>query len=245
MQWCGLVWIGWEFMKKVIWIAGSLIAFAGTVGLVACGGTSEYDLGGSVVGLNQPGLKLINVENRDIVEIPANAKSYTFPHRLRYGESYQVAVQFAALQSTTTQQLIQIVIQPDHLLCSVTNISGTAGTNVTTAVNVTCTAALRSVGGSISGLGESDATPTMTMAKTFGGISAPSSTGTITKVVDSAGVFSNFAFSFASVPDGATYSITIANPTGKTCTFDKNNATGTLDLLDLSDINVTCKVTST
>lgn len=204
-------------MKKVFWCFGSFVTVAGMAGLVACGGSSSFGLGGTVTGLNQPGLVLVNGSNT--IAIPANASSYSFPNKLSYGTSYDVIVQ--------TDPVTKLPVQPRHLMCGVINGSGTAGTNVSTAVNVMCVAATHAVQGTINGLTATDAT--LTLAVTTGGITAQGSTVALASNATT--------FSFAAVPDGSTYSVSMTTSTGNKCNVDKG--TGVMGETDVNLV-ITC-----
>lgn len=85
-------------MKKSIL---TLCALTLAAGLAACGGgTSRYTVGGTVSGLQYPGLILTNNLSDDVtvgapgVDANGNVKnvSYQFPKQLDYGDAYSVTV---------------------------------------------------------------------------------------------------------------------------------------------------------
>ena len=98
-------------------------------------GEQRYSLGGSVAGLTGSGLVLASPGEPDL-NVPAGATTFAFTGTLLSGAAYAVTV----LQ------------QPAGQTCTVTGGAGTvAGANVTS-VAISCVVALRSVGGTVSGL---------------------------------------------------------------------------------------------
>jgi uncharacterized repeat protein (TIGR03803 family) len=115
---------------------------AGTIGtanvsnvVVTCA-DQAYALGGSIAGLNGPGLVLAN--GSDTLSVPANAATFTMPTQVAYTSSYDV----------------KVLTQPAGLACAVTQGSGTMPASTVTNVMVNCTDQPFSVGGTILGLGQ-------------------------------------------------------------------------------------------
>lgn len=206
-------------MKRVLSYLCFLVALVSMIGVVACGGTSTFELGGTVTGLNQSGLVLAN--GGSTVAIGNGASSYVFPNKIDYGTSYRVSVQ----------------TQPRHLACGVANASGTAGTNLTTAVNVICSPAPRTLSGRVSGLTAPDLALSITL-KDEKGVAAGG-----TSISLAAGATS---FSFPSVPDGFTYAVSVVETTGTgvSCSVVKGGGVmGEVDVTikgDETDLVVTC-----
>lgn len=96
-------------------ITGNLAAGPGTsvdflFSRVNCtAATPSFSLGGSVVGLNQPGLVLATTANNPVLVVPQNALSFVFPNKLATGTDY----------------LIAIVAQPTGQTCVVTHADST------------------------------------------------------------------------------------------------------------------------
>jgi hypothetical protein len=131
--------------------AAAILASLG-VALGACGGgggggtatptattnstttAATYTIGGSISGLTNEGLILVNGTDTDT---PGTGdQAFTFPTALAAGTAYSVSVQ----------------LQPDALKCAVVNGTGTVGTANITNVEVNCVSPSFSLGGTISGL---------------------------------------------------------------------------------------------
>ena len=206
-------------MKKSIL---ALCALTLTAGLVACGGgTSSYTIGGTVTGLQYPGLVLTNNLTDDVTLTPRPLDStgavpnvtYQFAKQLDYGDQYSVTVK----------------TQPAHQKCEVG--SGTADTagrlSVIEAV-ISCALVNNSVGGTITGLAADG------LVLNNGSIS----TGEIVKDATTGAYPTAFVFGTA-VTYGQTYGVTVLKqPTGQTCTV-KN---GSAEMKDdpVTTIEVTC-----
>ena len=85
-------------MKKSIL---ALCALTLTAGLVACGGgTSSYTIGGTVIGLEYPGLVLSNNTTEDVTITAAGLDAagavksvkYQFAKQVDYGDPYSVTI---------------------------------------------------------------------------------------------------------------------------------------------------------
>jgi hypothetical protein len=94
----------------------------------------DFQLGGTVSGLNAPGLVLAN--GSGTVAVASGATGFTFGASLTRGMSYAVTVK----------------TQPTVQFCSVANGNGTVATANVVNVVVTCAARVFSVGGTVSGL---------------------------------------------------------------------------------------------
>jgi hypothetical protein len=95
---------------------------------------ATYTIGGSISGLTNEGLILAN--GTDTVVAATGDQAFTFPTAVAAGAAYQVTVQ----------------LQPDALVCSVVNGSGTIGTANVTDVEVNCAPSTFTLGGTITGL---------------------------------------------------------------------------------------------
>lgn len=197
--------------------AGAALALAAA--LAACGGKAQFTVQGLVQNLNNSGLVLAN--GGSTVTVPAGATSFAFAQQIDYGTDYNITVQK----------------NPDHMTCSVTNGSGSAGHTVTIQAGVTCIQNSYTLGGQFTGL-TADATGaarTVTLLNgTAGGgvtISSANATNTTTGTGD-------FAFGTA-VADGQAYGVTIVTqPTGLTCTLA--NGAGVMRDATVSNLQLTC-----
>jgi hypothetical protein len=179
-----------------------------TTALAACGSKASYDVSGTLVNLTNSGLVLAN--NGDTVSPAAGATAFTFPNEVDYGTSYDITVQ----------------TQPNHMTCTVTYGSGSAGHTVEIAATVTCVQNSYTVGGTISGM-------------TVAGLVLANGSDTLTLAADA----TTFTMSTA-VYDGATYGITVlTQPDGLTCTVA--NGTGLMAEAAVTDVTVTCVANST
>jgi hypothetical protein len=179
-----------------------------TTGLAACGSKASYDVSGTLVNLTNSGLVLAN--NGDTVSPAAGATSFTFPNEVDYGTSYDITIQ----------------TQPNHMTCTVTYGSGSAGHTVEIAATVTCVQNSYAVGGTISGL-------------SVAGLVLSNGSDTLTPAAEA----TTFTMPTA-VYDGATYGITVlTQPTGLTCTVA--NGTGLMGAAAVTNIAVTCVANTT
>jgi hypothetical protein len=105
-----------KFLKNTSVLA--LLSIVSVI-LVACGGTVEAKLGGTLSSLSGGTVVLTNTVNGDTVSVSANG-SFTFPAKLASNSAYNVIV---------TQN-------PSAQTCSVTNGSGTISQNGTDVDNV-------------------------------------------------------------------------------------------------------------
>lgn len=206
-------------MKKSIL---ALCALTLTAGLVACGGgTSSYTIGGTVIGLEFPGLILSNntTEDLTIKESGRDAAGavknvpYQFAKQVDYGDPYSVTIKK----------------QPDHQNC--VPAGGTADTagrlSVIQAV-ISCERVKNTVGGKIIGLAADG------LVLNNGSVS----TGKI--VMDATTKTYPTAFVFGElVVYGQTYGVTVLEqPAGQTCTV--KNGAGVMTDDAVTAIEVTC-----
>lgn len=207
-------------MKKSILALGALTLAAG---LVACGGgTSSYMIGGTVVGLQYPGLVLSNNLSDDLAIAPLGLETtgavknvpYQFSKRLDYGDPYSVTIK----------------TQPAHQLCQ--TASGTADTagrlSVIEAV-ISCALVANTIGGTIEGLAADGLI--LTNGSTGG-------TLTVTKDTTSGAYPTTFTFA-TPVVYGQTYGVTVlAHPANQTCTVV--NGANTMGDAAVATIQVKC-----
>ncbi len=206
-------------MKKSIL---ALCALTLTAGLVACGGgTSSYTIGGTVTGLQYPGLVLTNNATDELTVAPlgldtagaVKTVTYKFAKEVDYGDPYSVTVK----------------TQPEHQRCA--PVSGTADTagrlSVIEAV-ISCARVSNTVGGKITGLAADG------LELNNGSVS----TGKIVK--DATTLVYPTAFALPkSVTYGETYGVTIlTQPTGQTCTV--KNGAGKMEDVAIVTIEVAC-----
>lgn len=181
-------------------------------GVTACGGSdngggaTSYTVGGSVSGVKGSGLEL-SLNGGSALSVAASATSFTFPSGVASGMAYTVSV--AQQPSNPTQT------------CTVANGSGTATANVTN-VSVTCTTAMFTVGGTITGLTAAGLT-----LQDNGGDNLTVSSGAPT-------------FTFKTpLTTGAAYHVTVlTQPTGENCTVA--NGSGTVGSAKVTSVAVTC-----
>jgi hypothetical protein len=189
-------------------------ALALALALAGCGGKAMFDVAGviSTAGpLTNAGLVLAN--GNDTVAVPANATSFTFPHRVAYGDNYNVVQQ----------------TPPDHMSCQVFNGSGSAGHTSSILVTVQCTQNSYLLSGSITGL---KSTGTGLVLINGAGASA----GPVVPATDPA---ASVGFQMGNVFDGSAYGVTVlTQPVGQVCTVA--NGTGVMHDKPVSNVLVTC-----
>ena len=167
---------------------------------VVCSNVS-YSIGGTVSGLTGTGLVLQDNGGNNLA-VSASG-SLTFSTAVASGAAYSVTV----------------LTQPTGQSCTVTNGSGTASANVTN-VQVACSTAYYTVGGTVSGL-----------------------TGTGLVLQDNGGnnlaVSANGAFTFSNpIVSGATFNVTVlTQPTGQICTVTSGSNTS---ISNVSYVQVAC-----
>jgi len=169
---------------------------------VTCSNLNPYSIGGIVSGLSGTGLMLQDNGGNNL-SVSANGV-FTFSNSVYSGSSYNVTV----------------LAQPTGQLCTVTNGSGTASSNVTN-VQIACLN-LYTIGGTVSGL-----------------------TGTTLVLQDNGGnnlsVGTNGSFTFTnSVASGYTYSVTVlAQPTGQFCTVTNGSGTASANV---TNVQIACSI---
>jgi len=201
----------------------ALCALTMAAGLSACGGgKSTYTIGGTVTGLQYPGLVLQNNLANDLNVTPLGPDgngniqnvAYSFPNEVDYGEPYSVTVK----------------TNPQHQTC--VNSSGTADTaGRLSSINavIVCALVNNTIGGTISGLAADGLVLTNGSA---GG------TVTVTKDATSGAYPSTFTFPVG-VTYGQTYGVTVlSNPANQTCSV--SNGAGTMGDNKVESIAVTC-----
>lgn len=119
-------------MKSTFVRAG--IAGALALGLAACGGTEEFTINGTIIGLKNNGLVLSN--NGKTISPAANATTFSFPDTVEYGETYKVTA----------------TAQPAHQNCTVYRGEGTAGQMAALNIFVDCLQNAYTIGGTVTGL---------------------------------------------------------------------------------------------
>jgi len=203
----------------------ALCALTMAASLVACGGgTSTYTIGGTVSGLQYPGLILTNNLSDDVTLAPpgldangaVKSVKYQFGKQLDYGATYSVTVK----------------TQPLHQLCSPSGAQGTSTSDTAGRLSVinadfVCSLTSNTIGGKISGLAADDL------------ILTNGSNGTAPIVKDAAGVYPT-TFTFASmVTYGQTFGVTVLQqPKGQTCSV--KNGAGTMGDTAVTTIEVSC-----
>lgn len=191
--------------------AGGKGGTGGTGGQGGSGGTGGsgnepmYSVGGKVEGLNGKGLviKLNDGEDKDI----AKSGDFEFSTLLAEGDDYSVMVKTQPTEPTQA--------------CAVANATGKVGSADITNVAITCSDVVKSVGGSVSGLGGGQV-----VLKNNGG--------------DDLTVSADGTFSFATpLKVGASYAVTVATPpSGRSCNVAKG--TGSIGANNVTDVAVDC-----
>jgi len=204
----------------------ALCALTLTAGLVACGGsTSSYTIGGTVSGLQYPGLVLTNNLTDDVTLTPLPLDStgavrtvtYQFAKQLDYGDQYDVTIK----------------TQPAHQLCEPSSdqsshTSDTAGRLSVINAAFVCRLATHPIGGTVSGLAADGLVLN----------NGSDSTAAIVKDATTGAYPTVFLFS-APVTYGQTFGVTVLqNPTGQTCTV--RNGAGKMEDDAITTIAVTC-----
>ncbi len=107
-------------------------------GLTACGGKAEFDVAGTITGLEYDGLVLTNNKNGDTTTVTKGATSFKMPTRIEYGTEYDVAVK----------------TQPAHQTCGIPQFTAkdTAGRLATINIPVSCAVNQFAIGGKVTGL---------------------------------------------------------------------------------------------
>lgn len=114
-------------MKAYMIGAAALLAAV----LGGCGGKASFTVGGTISGLNNPGLVLQN--GNDTVTVAAGATSFRFNNGIDYGTEYNVTIK----------------TQPEHMTCSVINPIGSAGRTTVIDVGISCQQNTYRLGGSV------------------------------------------------------------------------------------------------
>lgn len=191
-------------------------AAALVLGLAGCGGEAQFDINGTVRGLNYPGLVLYT-HGQTVSPTPqfddkgvAKDVSFRFPETIPYGVVYEVSVQ----------------TNPPHQACTVANPSDTAGRTSTINIFVTCVQNSYRLTGKVTGL-PVDGTVVL----------ANGSEGTVTVKATTTVTEPQFTFF---VRDDRSYGITVLEqPAGYTCTVSQNGV-GIVDRSDIQNVQVTC-----
>ena len=164
---------------------------------------TTYTVSGGIDGLVGQGLVLTN--GASTVTPSPDDPSFTFPDPEAAGAAYNVTVQ----------------IQPTGSLCSVLNGTGVVGTGDVTDVQVTCTATLFSLGGTIRGL----TSPGLVLSNGLESVDPPAGATTFT-----------FQKKF---PTATSFDVTVATqPFGETCQV--TNGIGVILTSGVSDVDVSC-----
>jgi len=112
------------------------IAAANVANVVVTCANQSFALGGSLSGLDGPGLVLSN--GPDTLPVDSGATAFTMPTAVAYGSGYEVMVQ----------------TQPPGMSCRVNQGTGTMPASAVIGVAVTCTDQPFAIGGSVIGLGD-------------------------------------------------------------------------------------------
>lgn len=216
-------------MKKTIFTR-TAAALALAAALAACGGSSNYTVGGVVSGL-QPGTKLVlttngmevTVEGKPLVDGKIPDVPYSFPQQLEYGEVYNVLPK----QSGTNADGTPIYQMPEHQTCVASGrTNDTAGRLSEIRANYSCALVAPSIGGVVKGL--TTGSVTLINGSTGGAVTvaAPETPGDV-----------NFVFA-APVTWGQTYGVTVLSSEKVSCTV--SNGTGTMGDNNVTNIEVNC-----
>lgn len=197
---------------KATYLGTAVLAAA--MALAGCGGKTSftingafYDANGNKVPLKNPGLELANGD--EVISVAVGQTDFSFSKTVDYGDSYNVVVK----------------TQPQHMTCSPTTSSGTAGRTESINIAMSCAQNTYSVVVAVTGLtagATGDTQLQLINGSTVATVTAASPTAT-----------------FGSIPVGSSYGITIfAQPTGQTCSIA--NGAGIMGDADRADAVVTC-----
>lgn len=203
-------------MKKNVMIrSGLALALAAT--LASCGGSSNFTIGGTIVGLQYGPLVLeTNGMTKSVNPDPSSTDaavknvSYSFDQQLEYGEVYNVTVKQ----------------NPPHQTCEATGrTNDTAGRLSDINADFQCFLLTPTIGGVVKGL----ATGSLKLNN--------GSNSTLT--ISAANPVADIPYTLGTVTYGRTYGVTIeTQPAGYTCTVA--NAVGTMGDNNITNIDVTC-----
>ncbi len=207
------------------WTAGrgAFVTLVCSLLLTACGGgdshdnvapgspstptppTAKYTIGGSVAGLTQGAQLTLDNNGGDALAVTANGV-FTFATPIVSNGGYAVTA----------------ASQPNGLICTVSNGTGTGVAANVSNVSVLCAATTHTVSGTLSGL------------------SAGSQAQLENNSGDPLTVSANGTFTFATpIADQGSYAVTVnVRPLGEVCSV--SNGTGTAVTADVSGVNVTC-----
>lgn len=181
---------------------GSLTTASANNVVVTCA-EEAHSLKGTISGLTQAGLVLAN--GADQLTVSPGATTFELPAVVAMMSSYAVTV----------------ATQPNGLACAVTGGTGTMGGEDVTAIAVTCTSRVFTLGGVLSGLVGSG----LVLANGDERLSVPANAA---------------SFIFATPVTFATnYTVTIdTQPPGMTCSA--SSASGTVPASNVSDVSIVC-----
>jgi hypothetical protein len=173
------------------------------------GGTpTTFTIGGTITGLTGTGLVLVDNGN-DSLTVAAGSTAFTFKTAVASGGAYAVTVGTQPSSPSET--------------CTVANGSGAATANVTS-VQVTCTAATVTVGGTVNGLAGTG----LVLLDNNGDALTVTGTGTVP-----------FTFKTA-LTLGGLYNVTVqTQPTNPTQTCSVTNGSGTA-AANVTNVSITC-----
>ncbi len=167
---------------------GTMLADVATV-QVTCSPQAQttYSVGGSITGLTQDGLQLVNNSNGDQLTVSAGATSFMMGQKVASGSIYDVAVH----------------TNPTGQTCTVQNGSSTMGAGNVNNVVVTCTLNSYTLSGTITGLAASglvlsNGTETLPIGPT----------ATSFRFVNTVAYTSAYAVGVATQPSGMTCGVT-------------------------------------
>jgi len=195
---------------------GTMTANVGNVQVTCSPSSQAYSVSGTVNGLSQAGLVLVNNGNGELLNVSPPGGGFTLSQKVASGANYDV----------------QVRTQPTGQNCMVQNGSGTMGASNVTNVVVTCTLNGYSLGGSVSGnLGGLVVTTPLILAN-----------GTDTVTVS----FGNPTFTFQNkVPYGSSYNVVVSQQphllglVQLTCTVTGNGSSSFM-VADVSNVQVQC-----
>ena len=116
-----------------------MLAALAAATLASCGGKATFDIAGVIVGLEYPGLVLVETKSGQTLTINDITKTtFSFANTIDYGTEYEVKI-----QDTPSGQ-------PPHQTCLIySGGTGTAGRQASINVQVVCSATPHTVGGTI------------------------------------------------------------------------------------------------
>jgi hypothetical protein len=201
---------------------------AAALTLAACGGKATFPVTGTVTGLLYSGLTLST--NGMSLTVDKDAKTFSFPNTLSYGDVYNVLV----------------ATQPQHQTCNTVDPTtgretgtDTAGRLASVSIVVTCAINSRNIGGNITVVDKAGNAATLA-ALASNLVLTNGTAGGIVTIVPAA-TTATYVFG-TQVAYNVSYGVTVlTQPTNAVCTV--TNGAGVMADTDVTNIAVACQLT--